>query len=285
MQILANNARNLPHAMLPRSGGANDATALQNDQHQLELMQHFNAAGGTGAGAHQLLSVRHFQQQLLPDPGFSEPRQLKRKRDIALASELKTSDFGSPYQNRAVAVAGAIKTREERTYSSVHMLWSENEDEKLRKIVAEQGAKDWPKIATLLGSQGRTGKSCRQRWLNHLCVDVNNSPFTQFEDDEIIRIQGEIGNKWSAIAKALTTGRSDNAIKNRWHLYLKPERRAKRAEAKHAAEMRSADGTADLQTIELPPPVAGEVPSTIASPKVTNDTNLLMLPDAAALGK
>ncbi|KAK6919466.1 SANT/Myb domain, partial [Dillenia turbinata] len=44
--------------------------------------------------------------------------------------------------------------------------------------------------------------------------------YTKNEDDIIIKMHAELGNKWSLIAAKLP-GRTDNEIKNHWHTYLK----------------------------------------------------------------
>lgn len=83
-----------------------------------------------------------------------------------------------------------------------HVLWTDEEDSKLRELVQTHGAKDWRGISLKMGVE-RDGKSCRQRWLNHLATGVNREPFSRDEDAKIIALQREFGNKWSKIAHAL----------------------------------------------------------------------------------
>jgi len=92
--------------------------------------------------------------------------------------------------------------------------WTEEEDQKVRELVKMHGAKKWSLIASHL--PGRIGKQCRERWTNHLDPGVKKENWEPWEDELIIKLQREIGNKWARIAKHLE-GRTDNAVKNRFN--------------------------------------------------------------------
>lgn len=96
-------------------------------------------------------------------------------------------------------------------------LWTSEEDERLRQL-AGCSPENWNVISVSL--PGRTGKQCRERWLNHLRPDIRKGEWTAYEDRIILREQAARGNRWSDIARMLP-GRSDNAVKNRYNATLK----------------------------------------------------------------
>ena len=66
----------------------------------------------------------------------------------------------------------------------------------------------------------RTGKQCRERYFNHLQPNVKKGGWTKEEDMLILDLQVKMGNQWSSMSKLLP-GRTDNAIKNRYHAMMK----------------------------------------------------------------
>ena len=67
---------------------------------------------------------------------------------------------------------------------------------------------------------GRIGKQCRERWHNHLDPKVSKRKWTVEEDSLIVKLHLVHGNRWCDIAKKVT-GRTDNAIKNRFNSNLR----------------------------------------------------------------
>jgi hypothetical protein len=63
----------------------------------------------------------------------------------------------------------------------------------------------------------RSGKQCRERYMNHLDPTIKKSAWTEEEDHIVRTLHNRYGKKWSKFMEKLP-GRSDNAIKNRYHI-------------------------------------------------------------------
>lgn len=101
-------------------------------------------------------------------------------------------------------------------------LWSPDEDEKLRRSISKYVNGSWNDIARKAGLQ-RCGRSCRQRWLNHLRPGLRKEKFSKDEVKQVMELQSKLGNRWSEIA-AQMTGRTDNEVKNLWNTVIKRRR-------------------------------------------------------------
>ncbi|KZV51189.1 transcriptional activator Myb-like [Dorcoceras hygrometricum] len=95
--------------------------------------------------------------------------------------------------------------------------WRPEEDEKLTSLVQKIGPNNWELIAKQF--RGRTGKSCRLRWVNQLDPDIVKAPFTVEEKRKLLELHQFYGNKWAVISKHFDR-RTDNQVKNQYHVLV-----------------------------------------------------------------
>lgn len=112
--------------------------------------------------------------------------------------------------------------------------WDVEEDKLLLNLVLHHGISSWTKIANEINRElhaevaVRLGKHCRERWINHLNPELNSNfhseeEWSRQEDLKLIKLQLDMGNSWSKIAKEMT-GRTENNVKNRWHSLIRKTR-------------------------------------------------------------
>lgn len=124
------------------------------------------------------------------------------------------------------AAAKAAESDASPMKSAKSASWTPLEENRLVKLVEHVGQKHWSVIAASM--PGRSGKQCRERWLNHLRPDIRRGSWS--EEEELVLAKGhlELGTRWSALAQRLP-GRTENSIKNRWNATLRCKGRARTA--------------------------------------------------------
>lgn len=130
-----------------------------------------------------------------------------------------STSFGSqPADTSARAQQQKAKTKKS---------WTADEDERLLNLTKIHGTTNWTLIAEGLAT--RSGKQCRERFHNHLQSDIKKGAWTDEEDRLIVSLQAQYGNQWAKITKMLP-GRTDNAVKNRWHAAMRSYNRISNSE-------------------------------------------------------
>ena len=94
------------------------------------------------------------------------------------------------------------------------------EDQALLAVVRTMPRVKWIAVASQLhedyGILGKSGKQCRERWLNHVDPGLSKAKWSAQEEHILYFYQQIFGNKWAYIAKYLP-GRSENSIKNQFY--------------------------------------------------------------------
>ncbi|XP_040443614.1 myb-related protein A isoform X2 [Falco naumanni] len=117
-------------------------------------------------------------------------------------------DYEAPQQKGLKKICNRVK-------------WTREEDERLKKLVEQNGTDDWAFIASHL--QNRSDFQCQHRWQKVLNPELIKGPWTKEEDQRVIELVQKYGPKrWSLIAKHLK-GRIGKQCRERWHNHLNPE--------------------------------------------------------------
>ena len=90
-------------------------------------------------------------------------------------------DGASPSGGRTPGGSGS-----QRPFKGATQQWTLDEDNQLRRLVDEHGHRKWSFIANKM--EGRRGKQCRDRWLNHLKPDIRRGEWTA--EEERILVEG-----------------------------------------------------------------------------------------------
>ncbi|XP_061357631.1 transcription factor MYB97-like [Gastrolobium bilobum] len=103
--------------------------------------------------------------------------------------------FNKSYENEAISKEGGDDDKETMNKGP----WTPQEDTTLRDYVSTYGEGMWNSVYKRSGL-ARCGKSCRLRWANHLRPYLKKGAFSKEEEQLVIQLHAQLGNKWARMA-------------------------------------------------------------------------------------
>ena len=96
---------------------------------------------------------------------------------------------------------------------STRQRFTKSEDEIIISLVKIYGDHNWEEIVKRLPK--RTTRQCRERWLYHLNPSLNSLPWTQEEDQLLLKLHKKYGSRWTQLSHYFN-GRPNCSLKNRF---------------------------------------------------------------------
>lgn len=157
-----------------------------------------------------------------PPPSSSEPSRIspanpsdRKRKDTKHPSEKQSTPRASS-NSGSTSPPPVVLGENGKPKKAPTVAWTKDEDEHLLDIVLQmKHPLKWSLISSTLNSD-RTGKQCRERYVNHLNPRLKNTDWTPTEDATIWRLYATVGSQWAKMSKVIP-GRTDNGIKNRFH--------------------------------------------------------------------
>lgn len=152
------------------------------------------------------------------------------------------NDHSSNNDNNSINISS--KNSNESNISGVHSEkpvlkkpFSFEEDELLLSLVNSLGdKKDWILISFYMKkfNYERSSRQCRDRYVHYLDPKIiNNVPWSPEDDNLLIKTVEKQGKKWKILEKTFP-GRSEVALRNRYHLLLRKMVKSKQNKEKKA---------------------------------------------------
>jgi len=158
-----------------------------------------------------------FYPQFTQDFEFQLPTDAFINFDNVVFSDEIESNFHKASKKISKAGPEGSKKVMRKKHNRARNPWTPAEDMKLVELMKKHG-QSWAMISAAM--EGRTGKQIRDRYLNKLRPNIKCGDWTPVEDELMIRLLAEVGNRWSLIASHLP-GRTEGQVKNRYYSSIK----------------------------------------------------------------
>eukprot|EP01015_Nassula_variabilis_P013018 TRINITY_DN2067_c0_g1_i5.p1 TRINITY_DN2067_c0_g1~~TRINITY_DN2067_c0_g1_i5.p1 ORF type:complete len:135 (-),score=0.01 TRINITY_DN2067_c0_g1_i5:61-465(-) len=91
--------------------------------------------------------------------------------------------------------------------------WTEEQDQIIRDWIEKYGEKNWVRLGEQIN---KTGKQCRDRWVNNLNQNITHTIWTNLEDIQLCQYIEKFRTQWSLISKYFKN-RGEAYLKNRFY--------------------------------------------------------------------
>ena len=134
-----------------------------------------------------------------------------------MSSDIKKTQFIQKKRSKTKLKTGKIPKKLNITEENKTGPWDESEDERLSNWVAKNGASNWARCAKKVKT--RTGKQCREHWINKFNENIKKGNWTSEEDLLILKFYSKF-QSWKKIIP-IFENRTENSIKNRFFSILR----------------------------------------------------------------
>ncbi|KAK7364904.1 hypothetical protein VNO80_13650 [Phaseolus coccineus] len=232
-----------------------------------------NTLGFTGGGTEAESSDMPFHSN---SSVIQHQEEEEEEEEESFGVENKSLSLKPGEELEANSSSATGKIRQTKLCARGH--WRPIEDDKLKELVAQFGPQNWNSIAEHL--PGRSGKSCRLRWFNQLDPRINRKAFSEEEEERLLNAHKVYGNKWAMISR-LFPGRTDNAVKNHWHVIMARRQREKSCVYKRRKPTFQILPPKDLDlTLPMNGSSESTISSTIIDESASTGTNLSFTPSS-----